>query len=70
MRVIAKLTSRSQKQAVHSARDGKVLNLRADSKRRTAVTIPAIAKNKFTNCLRLGLAEMSFSTTVRRYADK
>ena len=69
-RVLAKSTSRSLNQAADSARDGKVLNLCGDSKCRTAVTIPTIAQNKFTNCLRLSRMELSFRTTGRHYADK
>jgi hypothetical protein len=69
-RVPAKLTSAAQNQAAISVCGGKVLNLRGDSRRRTAVTIPTIAQNKFTNYLRSGLAELSFSTTNHRYADK
>jgi hypothetical protein len=69
-RVPVKSTSRSLNQAADSARGGKVLNLCGDSKCRTTVTIPAIAQNKFTNCLRLGRAGMSFRTADRRYADK
>jgi hypothetical protein len=70
MRVLAKSTSRSLNQAADSARGGKVLNLCADSKCRTAVTIPMIAQNKFINYLRSGRAGMSFRTADRRYADK
>jgi hypothetical protein len=52
------------------ARSGKVLNLRRDSKRRSAVTFLAIAQNKFINRLRLSRAERSFRTGEDRYADK
>jgi hypothetical protein len=70
MRVPTKSTLRSQIQAAASVRGGKVLNLCGDSKCRAAVTIPAVAQNKFTNCLRLSCAGMNFRTTNHRYADK
>jgi hypothetical protein len=66
----AKLTWRSPNQAAAWARNGKVLNLRTDSKCASAVIFPAIAQNKFTNRLRLSAAELNFRTTDRRYADK
>jgi hypothetical protein len=68
--VLAKSTSHSPNQATNFARGGKVLNLCGDSKCRTAVTIAAIAQNKFINYLRLGRVELSFRTTNRHYADK
>jgi hypothetical protein len=70
MRVPAKSTSGSRNQAAAAARGSKVLNLRGDSKCRSAVTIPAIAQNKFINRLRLSREELSFRTTNRHYADK
>jgi len=68
--VRAKSTWRSQNRAGRSRRNGKVLNLRGESKRRSAVTIRMIAQNKFINCLRLSRAEWNFPTRHRRYADK
>jgi hypothetical protein len=59
-RMPVKSTSHSQKRAASLVRNGKVLNLCAESKRRTAVTILAIAENKFINCLRLSRAAVLF----------
>jgi hypothetical protein len=64
----AKLTWRSPNQATGLARDRNALNLRTDSKCASAVIIPGIAQNKFTNRLRLSAAELNFRTTNRRYA--
>jgi hypothetical protein len=68
--VPGKSTSHPQKPAAAFASSGKVLNLRADSKCHAADKFPAIAQNKFTNCLRLNEAESDFRTTDLRYADK
>jgi hypothetical protein len=65
-----KSTSASQNRAMIPKRDGKVLNLRGESRRRSVVTIRMIAQNKFINCLRLSRADWNFPTTGRRYADK
>jgi hypothetical protein len=59
-----------QKQAAFFACSAKVLNLRADSKCGAAVIFRAVAQNKFINCLRLNAADLDFSTTDLRYADK
>jgi hypothetical protein len=69
-RMTEKSTSRSPSRAAPFARSDKVLNLRRDSKRESAVTFRVIAQNKFTNCLRLTKADGNFQTTIRRYADK
>jgi hypothetical protein len=69
-RVPAKTTSRPPNQAADFAWSGKVLNLRRDSKRRSAVIFLAIAQNKFINCLRSNAGIANFRTTNRRYADK
>jgi hypothetical protein len=66
----AKSTLRSPNQAAAFARSGKVLNLRIDSKCRSAVVIAMVAENKFINCLRFSGAETNFRTTDRHYADK
>jgi hypothetical protein len=66
----AKTTSRSPNQAVDFTASGKVLNLRGDSKYRAAVTILAIAQNKFINSLRSTTGIANFRTTHRHYADK
>jgi hypothetical protein len=68
--VPAKTASRPPNQAARFAESGKVLKLRTDSKRRTAVTFLTIAQNKFIICLCLSEAETNFRTTDRRYADK
>jgi hypothetical protein len=52
------------------AQSGKVLNLCADSKRRTTVIFRAIAQNKFIKYLRWYGAEANFPTTLPHYADK
>jgi hypothetical protein len=69
-RVPAKTTSRPPNQAAGFEASGKVLNLRIDSKCRTAVIFPAPAQNKFINCLRSNGADGNFRTTNRHYADK
>jgi hypothetical protein len=69
-RVPAKSTPRSPNQAAVFAESAKVLNLRRDSKCRSAVTLLTIVQNKFINRLRLSEAERNFRTTYRRYADK
>jgi hypothetical protein len=69
-RVPGKSTSHSQKPAAAFALSGKVLNLRTDSKCRTPDKFPTVAQNKFINCLRLNAADLDFSTTDLRYADK
>jgi hypothetical protein len=51
-------------------RDDKVLNLRAESRRRAAVTIHVAAQNKFINRLRLIAAQKRFQSAGCRYADK
>jgi hypothetical protein len=65
-----KTTSRSQNQAAGFVGLGKGLNLRRDSKHRSAVIILMIAQNKFINCLRLNEAGRIFRTADRHYADK
>jgi hypothetical protein len=69
-RVPAKTTSRPPNQAAGFAASGKVLNLRIDSKCRTAVIFLTTAQNKFINCLRSNGADGNFRTTNRHYADK
>jgi hypothetical protein len=51
--VPAKSSSRSRNQAARFMQASKVLNLRADSKRLSAVIFRSIVQNKFINCLRL-----------------
>ena len=68
--VPTKTALRPQNQAAHFADCGKVLKLRTDSKRETAVTFLTIAQNKFINRLRLNAADRNFRTSGRRYADK
>jgi hypothetical protein len=70
MRVPAKTTSHWQIRARDFAASSKGLNLRRDSICGAAVTLLAIAQNKFINCLRSSGAELNFRTTERRYADK
>jgi hypothetical protein len=69
-RVPVKSTPRSPNQAAGFAEGGKVLNLRRDSKCRSAVILRTVVQNKFINRLRLIEAEGNFQTTNRRYADK
>jgi hypothetical protein len=66
----AKITSHPRKQAADFAANGKVLNLRADSKTGSAVTFLTNAQNKFTIRLRFCGAARSFPTSAHRYADK
>jgi hypothetical protein len=51
---------RSQNRAADFVGRGKGLNLRRDSKRRSAVIFLLIAQNKFINCLRLSEAGRNF----------
>jgi hypothetical protein len=69
-RVPSKSSSRSQNHAAPLSHGSKVLNLRADSKRETAVIFPKRVQNKFINWLRLRKRTGKFQTTARRYADK
>ena len=69
-RVPAKSTPPSPNQAADFVEGGKVLNLRRDSKCRSAVILRTAVQNKFINCLRLIVAEGNFQTTDRHYADK
>jgi hypothetical protein len=69
-RLPSKSTRRWQNQAAAFAQGSKVLNLRTDSKCRSAVIFLTIAQNKFINCLRWSGAAMHFQTTDHRYADK
>ena len=69
-RLPAKTTWRFAQQRTIFVQSRKVLNLCGDSKRRSVVTIPTIAQNKFINCLSLAEAEANFQTTRYRYADK
>jgi hypothetical protein len=61
---------RAQNQAAAFGGGGKVLNLCIDSKFRSTVIFPAVARKFFTNCLRWREAAMHFRTTDHRYADK
>ena len=65
-----KTTSRSRNQAADFVGRSKRLNLREESKHRTAVTFLSAARNKFINRLRCDEAGRNFRTSHRRYADK
>jgi hypothetical protein len=54
---------------IFDSRD-KVLNLRGESKRPAAVTIGAVAQNKFIIRLRMSVAQNHFQSAAPRYADK
>jgi hypothetical protein len=68
--VPAKSTPPSQNRAMISTHRGNALNLRGNSKRKSAVTFRTIAQNKFINRLRLSRAGWTFPTRHSRYADK